>query len=121
MRLLCVLFSLTLLALDAPAQKPSEPRGQFYVRLSLTKPQINQAESLQKKYIALAYARLATLRKKYGESPTPVQEKRITQEMVLFRQQLGERGGREFRALLTPAQRKKLDALEAPPTLNPKN
>ena len=113
-RALVCLLALTL-ALCALAQNP---RQQLYAKLALTKPQIARAEALQKKYVDRAYAKLASLRKKYGEAPTPAQEKQITQEMVALRAQVQQDASKELRALLTPAQRKRLDALEAPPTLH---
>ena len=57
------------------------------------------------------------MRKKYGETPTPAQEKQILQEMTAFRAEAQKSASKELRALLTPAQRKKLDILEAPPTI----
>ena len=103
------------LMLPALAQNP---RQQLYAKLALTKLQIARAETLQKKYVDQAYAKLASLRKKYGETPTPAQEKQITQEMTAFRVQVQKDASKELRALLAPAQRKKLDALEAPPSLH---
>jgi hypothetical protein len=100
------------------AQSPeTDARQQFYTRLGLSKPQRAQAEALQKKYIDQAYARLAALRKQFGETPTLAQQKQITREMLALQKDIQKRASTELRALLTPTQRKKLDALEATPTI----
>jgi hypothetical protein len=110
-------LSVVALTLALSAALAQNPREQLYAKLALTKPQLARAEALQKKYVDRAYAKLATLRTKYGETPTPAQEKQIVQEMTTFRAQVQKDASKELRALLTPAQRKKLDLLEAPATL----
>ncbi len=100
----------------ALAQNPDPgARQRFYTQLGLTKPQIVKAEALQKKYVDQAYTKMGALRKKYGEEPTPEQQKQITQQMLQFQQEIQKKASAELRALLTPAQRKKLDTLEATP------
>jgi hypothetical protein len=97
--------------------QPDGPRQQLYTRLGLNPPQVVRAEAIQKKYIDLAFARLESLRKKFGESPTPAQQKQITREMQDFQARIQKSGSQEFRAILSAAQRKKLDDLEVAPKL----
>ncbi len=97
--------------------EPENPRQQLYARLGLTPSQVVRAEAIQKKYIDLAFARLEVLRRKFGENPTPAQQKLITREMQDFQARIQKSGSQEFRAILSAAQRKKLDDLEAAPTL----
>ncbi|MGC4045627.1 MAG: hypothetical protein QM758_17690 [Armatimonas sp.] len=112
----CTLALLAALAALAQAPEPGA-RQRFYTQLGLTKPQITKAEALQKKYMDLAYTKMAALRKKYGEEPKPDQQKQITQQMLQFQQEIQKKASAELRALLTPAQRKKLDTLEAAPRI----
>ncbi len=100
-------------------RKPDQggPRQQLYTRLGLTSSQVVRAEAIQKKYIDQAFARLEALRKKFGESPTPAQQKQITREMQDFQARIQKSGSQEFRAILSIAQRKKLDDLETAPKL----
>jgi hypothetical protein len=93
------------------------PRQQLYTRLGLTPPQVVRAEAIQKKYIDQAFSKLEALRRKFGESPTPAQQKQITREMQDFQAKVQKSGSQEFRTILSVAQRKKLDELEAAPTL----
>jgi hypothetical protein len=117
LRYLLLLIALLPVLAPALAQSGDGPRQTLYRRLGLTKAQTLKAEALQKKYIDLAYGKLAALRKKYGDDPTPPQQKQITREMEVLRQQIQKRASTELRALLTPAQRQKLDELEKPPTI----
>lgn len=130
-RLAAILAAAALLALapGAPAgaqgmgagQRPMTPQQQqaraaamkadVYKKLALTPAQISKVEAIERKYRNLMQTRITALRKKYGANSAPDQQQKAMAELQPLLLKMRTDSRREFLAVLTPAQRKKAQAM----------
>lgn len=106
-------------ASGARAQAPMAGGGQMtpqqraqamYKELGLNPTQITKMEALQKKYTGMVMTRLTGLQKKYGQNPTPDQQKKARAEMAAMGVQIQGLAKKEMATFLTPAQMAKVNA-----------
>jgi len=97
------------------AQQAAQKK-EAYKKLGLSAAQITKLESIEKKYTKLAMTKVAPLQKKYGSNPAPAQRQQAMadfQKLQPEMMKLQAAAQKESLAVLTPAQRKKAEAMRS--------
>ena len=88
-------------------------KSEAYKKLGLTPAQITRVEAVDSKYRKIFMTRVTALQKKYGKNPSADQRQKAQGEFRTLVTGLQAQAQKESMAILTPAQRKKLDTMRA--------